>query len=53
MACLCDCGGEPASRKSRFLPGHDTKLLTKMANAVGGHEALKELVEEHLNRPLG
>ena len=52
MACLCGCGEQPRSPKSRFAQGHDSKLLSKMAKAVGGIEALKDLVEEHLGRPL-
>ncbi|WP_138416216.1 DUF429 domain-containing protein [Sinomonas gamaensis] len=26
MPCLCGCGGIPAGRNSRFLPGHDNRL---------------------------
>src|SRR5680860_29010 len=28
-ACACGCGGYPKGRNSRFLPGHDAKLLSQ------------------------
>ena len=46
-ACICGCGEWPNS-DSRFLPGHNQKLRAKIEHAVGGLEALNELVENHL-----
>ena len=35
--CACGCGGYPKGRHSRFLPGHDAKLLSqKLHRRIGG-----------------
>ncbi len=51
MDCLCGCG-ETVTSDSKFLPGHDQKLRVAIENAAGGLEALKELVEGHIGRPI-
>lgn len=28
--CECGCGGHPRGKRSRFLPGHDAKLVSKL-----------------------
>lgn len=49
--CLCGCG-ETVNAGREFRPEHDQKLRKKMEDAVGGIEALKRLVENHLQRSL-
>ncbi len=49
--CLCGCG-EPVSRKQKFRPGHDQRLRVALEQEIGGLEAMKELVEEHLGREV-
>ena len=52
VRCLCGCG-QAVTSNSKFLPGHDQKLRAALEDAVGGLEALKELVEGHVGRPIG
>lgn len=44
--CACRCGGTTAG--GHFLPGHDTKTLSAIIEAVGGINALHNLVEQVL-----
>jgi colicin import membrane protein len=37
--CECGCGGIPAGRKSRFIPGHDAKLHSAQRKAAAEQEA--------------
>jgi hypothetical protein len=32
--CLCGCGGFPAGRKSRFIPGHDARYHAAQKKAA-------------------
>lgn len=46
---VCHCGcGEEIRPGRRFLPGHDLRLLNKLAKDVGGVLSLKAIVERHL-----
>lgn len=49
--CLCGCG-ETVGDNQEFKQGHDQKLRIKIEKAVGGLAKLKELVENHLGRPI-
>lgn len=49
--CLCGCG-EPVSANQKFRPGHDGKLRAALEREVGGLQALKEVVENHLGREV-
>ena len=49
--CLCGCG-EAVISNSKFLLGHDQKLRVAFEDTVGRLEALKELVEIHIRRPI-
>ena len=44
--CACRCGEITAG--GHFLPGHDTKTLSAVIEAVGGITALRNLVERVL-----
>ena len=48
--CACGCGG--ITRGGEFLQGHDSKVNSAIIKAVGGTTALRELVEQTLNRKL-
>ncbi len=34
--CLCGCGGFPAGKKSRFIPGHDARYHSALRKAAQG-----------------
>ena len=38
LPCECGCGGVPAGRISRFLPGHDAKLASRLLRESRGSE---------------
>jgi hypothetical protein len=48
--CACRCGKNTAG--GHFLPGHDTKTLSAVIEAVGGITALRNLVEQVLGREV-
>ena len=48
--CGCGCGG--VTKGDEFLPGHDSKTLSAVIEAVGGTSNLKLLVESVLNRQI-
>ena len=48
--CACRCGRITAG--GHFLPGHDTKTLGAIIEAVGGIVALRNLVEKTLDRDV-
>ncbi len=50
--CLCGCS-EAVTPGRKFRPGHDRKLRSAIERAAGGLEALRELVEAHIGRPIG
>ena len=49
-SCACRCGQITAG--GHFLPGHDTKTLSAIIEAVGGIIALRKLVEKTLDRDV-
>jgi hypothetical protein len=53
QACVCACGGDPASKRSYFLPGHDAKwkgLVRRLDRAVAaGLITSPEVVEALLS----
>jgi hypothetical protein len=48
--CACRCGQNTAG--GHFLPGHDTKTLSAIIEAVGGIVALRNLIEKILERDV-
>ena len=42
--CGCGCGG--MTKGGDFIPGHDSKLMSAIVEAVGGTKALHALVEK-------
>ena len=49
-SCACRCGQITAG--GHFLPGHDTKTLSAIIEAVGGIIALRNLVEKKLDKDV-
>ncbi len=47
--CGCGCGDLTAGQ---YCPGHDQKLRIAIEKAVGGLEALRDLVERHLEQRI-
>lgn len=41
-ACVCGCGGFPAGKKARFLPGHDARY----------HAAQKRAIQPAVEQPV-
>ncbi len=48
----CACGCDQITAGGCFLPGHDTKTLSAIIEAVGGIVALRKLVENALCRKV-
>ena len=48
--CACRCGENTAG--GHFLPGHDTKTLSAVIEAVGGIAALRNLVEQVMGKEI-
>jgi hypothetical protein len=48
----CACGCEQITAGGCFLPGHDTKTLGAIIEAVGGIVALRNLVEDALEKKV-
>lgn len=48
--CSCGCGG--MTKGGKYLPGHDAKLVSAIIEAVGSLEALRDLAEGHVGRPI-
>lgn len=40
--CLCDCGGTPKSKRSRFMPGHDAQLKARLFRTIRDSSATDE-----------
>jgi hypothetical protein len=40
--CLCDCGGVPTRKRSRFLPGHDAQLKASLYRTIRDTETNDE-----------
>ena len=49
---VCFCGCRRLTKGGKFVPGHDSKLLSAILEAVGGIEALRKLAEDHVGRPI-
>lgn len=47
--CACDCGRETAST---WHDGCDGKMYSDIIAELGGVENLKQIVEDHLGRPI-
>ena len=45
-ACFCGCG--QMTKGGRFIPSHDSHLLSAMLAEVGGIAGLRPIVEAHL-----
>jgi hypothetical protein len=50
IICYCGCGEE--TKGGKFKPGHDSKLISALIEAVGGIEGLRAVVEKKVGRKI-